>query len=191
MAWTDERIALLKKLYVDEGLSASQIAGRIGGITRNAVIGKVTRLGLVKSVDEQTKRARARTALRLAKPIPKTKPHGWFWAGPGKKIPSPEILAEHRAKTEALDAMIAPDSRRKLMDLDPQHCRFPLGDVGTPEFGFCPADHAPGLVYCADHALRCYDTPQPVPRASTRKPLLETPANDDMDAVPFLDPVEA
>ena len=45
MAWNDERVELLKKLWA-EGLSASQIAGRLGGVTRNAVIGKVHRLGL-------------------------------------------------------------------------------------------------------------------------------------------------
>src|ERR1041385_2234972 len=43
--WTDDRVELLKKLWAD-GLSASQIAGELGGITRNAVIGKVHRLGL-------------------------------------------------------------------------------------------------------------------------------------------------
>ncbi|MGZ5850479.1 MAG: GcrA family cell cycle regulator, partial [Methyloceanibacter sp.] len=45
MAWNDERVELLKKLWA-EGLSASQIASRLGGVTRNAVIGKVHRLGL-------------------------------------------------------------------------------------------------------------------------------------------------
>ena len=45
MTWTDERVELLKKLWAD-GLSASQVAGELGGITRNAVIGKVHRLGL-------------------------------------------------------------------------------------------------------------------------------------------------
>ena len=45
MSWTDERVDLLKKLWAD-GLSASQIAGELGNVTRNAVIGKVHRLGL-------------------------------------------------------------------------------------------------------------------------------------------------
>src|SRR5258708_6054672 len=45
MSWTDERVELLKKLWQD-GLSASQIAAELGGVTRNAVIGKVHRLGL-------------------------------------------------------------------------------------------------------------------------------------------------
>ena len=45
MTWTDERVETLKRLWID-GLSASQIAAELGGITRNAVIGKVHRLGL-------------------------------------------------------------------------------------------------------------------------------------------------
>ena len=60
MSWTDERVELLKKLWAD-GLSASQIAGELGGITRNAVIGKVHRLGLsgrAKSPSSSAPRAR-------------------------------------------------------------------------------------------------------------------------------------
>lgn len=45
LSWTDERVTALKKLWLD-GLSASQIAKQLGGVTRNAVIGKVHRLGL-------------------------------------------------------------------------------------------------------------------------------------------------
>ena len=44
MAWTEERVEMLKQLWTD-GLSASQIARKMGGVTRNAVIGKVHRLG--------------------------------------------------------------------------------------------------------------------------------------------------
>ena len=52
MSWTDERVELLKKLWAD-GLSASQIAAELGGITRNAVIGKVHRIGLTPRVITQ------------------------------------------------------------------------------------------------------------------------------------------
>ena len=53
MSWTDERVELLKRLWT-EGLSASQIAGRLGsGVTRNAVIGKVHRLNLSGRVQQQ------------------------------------------------------------------------------------------------------------------------------------------
>src|SRR5215813_578224 len=64
MSWNDERVDALKKLWAD-GLSASQIAGRLGGVTRNAVIGKVHRLGLAgRATTSRMKspRVRMRTA---------------------------------------------------------------------------------------------------------------------------------
>ena len=73
MGWTDERVELLKKLWAD-GLSASQIAAELGGITRNAVIGKVHRLGLsgrAKSPSSATPRprkARTHTHMMRARP---------------------------------------------------------------------------------------------------------------------------
>src|SRR3981189_3258414 len=72
--WTDDRVELLKKLWGD-GLSASQIAGELGGITRNAVIGKVHRLGLsgrAKSPSSSAPRPRKARAhphmLRVSRP---------------------------------------------------------------------------------------------------------------------------
>ena len=68
MTWTDERVELLKKLWAD-GLSASQIAAELGGITRNAVIGKVHRLGLsgrAKSPSSAAPRPRKARALAHA-----------------------------------------------------------------------------------------------------------------------------
>src|SRR5438309_1124763 len=74
MSWTDERVETLKKLWTD-GLSASQIAAELGGITRNAVIGKVHRLGLsgrAKSPSSAAPRQRKARAhphmLRVARP---------------------------------------------------------------------------------------------------------------------------
>ena len=74
MSWTDERVELLKKLWAD-GLSASQIAGELGGITRNAVIGKVHRLGLSgrakspSSAAQRPRKARAPHMMRVARPV--------------------------------------------------------------------------------------------------------------------------
>ena len=56
MAWTEERIIELKQLWA-EGQSASKIAEKLGGVTRNAVIGKIHRLGLSNRVDSQDKPA--------------------------------------------------------------------------------------------------------------------------------------
>src|SRR5476651_2216137 len=70
MTWTDERVELLKKLWAD-GLSASQIAAELGGVTRNAVIGKVHRLGLsgrAKSTGSAAPRPRKQQATRPAQP---------------------------------------------------------------------------------------------------------------------------
>ena len=65
--WTDERVELLKKLWTD-GLSASQIAAELGNVTRNAVIGKVHRLGL-------SGRAQGRQACRLGRSDPRSQGH--------------------------------------------------------------------------------------------------------------------
>ncbi len=73
MSWTNERVELLKKLWGD-GLSASQIAGELGGVTRNAVIGKVHRLGLsgrAKSTSSSAKPRRPRTAAPATGAAPK------------------------------------------------------------------------------------------------------------------------
>ena len=74
MSWTDERVELLKKLWAD-GLSASQIAAELGGITRNAVIGKVHRLGLSgrakspSSAAPRPRKARSHThMMRVSRP---------------------------------------------------------------------------------------------------------------------------
>ena len=67
MSWTDERVETLKKMW-GEGQSASQIAKELGGVTRNAVIGKVHRLGL------SNRTAGAPAAAAAAKPEPKAKP---------------------------------------------------------------------------------------------------------------------
>ena len=68
MNWTDERVELLKKLWAD-GLSASQIASQLGGVTRNAVIGKVHRLNLSGRAKPASNAARPRKA-RPATPAP-------------------------------------------------------------------------------------------------------------------------
>ena len=74
--WTDERVELLKKLWTD-GLSASQIAAELGNVTRNAVIGKVHRLGLSGRAKD------AKPAARPQRPVPARPP-----ARPALRLPS-------------------------------------------------------------------------------------------------------
>ncbi|SLN72543.1 GcrA family cell cycle regulator [Roseisalinus antarcticus] len=90
MSWTDERVELLKKMW-SEGQSASQIAKELGGVTRNAVIGKVHRLGLS---NRTAPAGGAESAPAAAEPAPAPTP-----AAKAKAAPKPEPEPEPAAKT--------------------------------------------------------------------------------------------
>ncbi len=94
MTWTDERVELLKKMWT-EGQSASQIAKELGGVTRNAVIGKVHRLGLSNRAGAGA--APSAPAANLAKPAAKEKPA----APAAPKAARPEPKAASKAKPAA------------------------------------------------------------------------------------------
>lgn len=87
MSWTDERVELLKKLW-GEGHSASQIAKELGGVTRNAVIGKVHRLGLSNRSTSAAAAAKTKAAEAPAKPAAKSPPAEPAAAKPAD-IPAP------------------------------------------------------------------------------------------------------
>src|SRR3712207_1185997 len=131
--WTDERVELLKKLWTD-GLSASQIAAEIGNVTRNAVIGKVHRLGLSgrgKTKSTSTPRAKKPAAPQSApSPIPATA------ALSPMTLVAP--VAAGPAPVAAFDDVVVPMSERvTIMDLRESMCRWPMGDPTKPEFRFC------------------------------------------------------
>jgi GcrA cell cycle regulator len=157
--WTDERVELLKKLWTD-GLSASQIAGELGNVTRNAVIGKVHRLGLsgrakdkAASAAPQRPRKAARTPSAPAPIAPQ--PHINVVSAP---IPLQPVMEESEVLAE--DDMAVPASERvTIMDLRESMCRWPMGDPTKPEFRFCGARSITGLPYCTHHARIAY---QPV-----------------------------
>ncbi len=149
MTWTDERVELLKKLWAD-GLSASQIAGELGGITRNAVIGKVHRLGLsgrAKSASSGAPRAR--------------KPRSHMLRVPRASMRGNPALAlayemEQEPEIEHYDNIIPMGQRRTLLELTEDTCRWPIGDPANPEFFFCGGKPITGLPYCAHHSRIAY-----------------------------------
>ena len=100
MSWTDERIATLKKMW-EGGSTASQIADELGGVSRNAVIGKAHRLGLkarpspVKPNEPKEKAAPVKAEKPVAKPVAKQP------AAPARPAPRPEPVAEVRAEPAA------------------------------------------------------------------------------------------
>jgi len=150
MSWTDERVELLKKLWSD-GLSASQIAAELGGITRNAVIGKVHRLGLsgrAKSTSSAAPRQRKpRSAAHMLR-IPRSSIRGNTALAHAYDI--------EEAEPELIDNIIPIGQRRTILELNEQTCRWPVGDPGSTEFFFCGGNTVTGLPYCSYHSRVAY-----------------------------------
>ncbi|RMC39035.1 GcrA family cell cycle regulator, partial [Paracoccus siganidrum] len=96
MSWTDERVETLKRMWA-EGQSASAIAKELGGVTRNAVIGKVHRLGLSNRNDEPAEAA----APAAEAPAPEKKVEKKPAAAPSRPEPAPEPAAARAPAAEA------------------------------------------------------------------------------------------
>ena len=156
MSWTDERVELLRKLWLD-GLSASQIAAELAhGITRNAVIGKVHRLGLSGRVKAQAPAA-PRQRTRSAAPRPAPRPSAPIARGnlavAFRPMEAPEPLPME-------DVVIPMSEMVTIMELREGMCRWPVGDPTTPEFRFCGSKGASVGPYCQHHARIAYQPAQ-------------------------------
>jgi GcrA cell cycle regulator len=162
--WTDERVERLKKLWAD-GLSASQIAGELGGITRNAVIGKVHRLGLSgrakapsSSVPRQRK-PRAPSMFRAPRPMMR---------GNTALAHMPAYDYDPEPEPELIENIIPIGQRCTLLELSEDKCRWPIGDPGSADFFFCGGKPIDGVPYCGYHSRVAY---QPVvDRRRDRRP---------------------
>jgi GcrA cell cycle regulator len=136
-AWTTERETELRRMRA-EGQSAGMIARELG-VSRNAVCGKIDRLGLTGT----------KTRLKLPHP-PRPEPkirHVIPFTPPTK--PTEVIM-------DLADEDILPAQRKTLMQLRDCHCRWPIGHPGAAGFFFCGGSIMPGLPYCASHARRAY-----------------------------------
>jgi GcrA cell cycle regulator len=133
--WTTERVDQLRR-YVEAGFSCGQIAGEIG-LSRNAVIGKIHRLGLWRGT-AHTPRVRAR--------------------------PRPAVFSQRRAVAAAFasapasgtEAAVDSAKRCSLLELVEGQCRWPISDPGAKDFCFCGNDAVGGLSYCVGHARLAY-----------------------------------
>jgi GcrA cell cycle regulator len=156
MGWTDERVELLKKLWQD-GLSASQIAKQLGGVTRNAVIGKVHRLGLS---GRATPSKPARTVFKVPRP-----------ARPSVAPSAPRRLMEPLALAPAPQPVRYVDETpgtATVLTLGAHMCKWPIGDPSLESFTFCgrASDDGP---YCHDHAQIAYQPAQTKKRSSANE----------------------
>ena len=173
MSWTDDRVETLKKMW-GEGQSASQIAKELGGVTRNAVIGKVHRLGLSNRATTGT----AAKAEPKAKPAPKAEPKAKAApkadgpimqtqsATPPKQSlparkqiipagqPLPPQPSANEISPEALAKVNEIEKKAKkigLMELTERTCKWPVGDPATENFWFCGLPVKQGKPYCEAH----------------------------------------
>jgi GcrA cell cycle regulator len=159
MSWTDERVELLKKLWAD-GLSASQIATKLGEVTRNAVIGKVHRLGLAgRATTSRIRSARPRSNIALFPARSSQVQYRTFGNAALKIAVQPQ---ERKSATViALRALPelepAPEGQITLADLTEAMCHWPVGDPMEEGFHFCGRRKQFGIPYCEHHAAIAYN----------------------------------
>lgn len=169
MNWTDERVEKLKKLWA-EGLSASQIAAQLGGVSRNAVIGKVHRLNL----PGRAKAGGTQTAARPKRPAPAApRPAAPFQARAvtPRAVARPAAAAKDdmdmdpafEAETEQLPVpangnnVVIPMSRKlELTQLTERTCKWPIGDPLNDDFHFCGNESPDNSPYCTYHQRLAY-----------------------------------
>lgn len=142
--WTVARTRVVLALF-NSGLSAAQIAGEIGNVTRNAVIGKVHRSGLSEANRKNSRAAGQARAKRRQRAVDAAarKPIKL----PPKEAPPPPSI---------VDQQIPLEQRRTLAELDNTCCHWPVGDPQAPDFFFCGATKAndESIPYCRSHMVR-------------------------------------
>lgn len=150
MSWTEERVELLRKLW-DGHLSASRIAAELG-VTRNAVIGKIHRLGLwgrgqpTVSIKRQRKQEPPRRRVPVCRP---------GTIGNAALNACPEQLPEYVIRP--LQGVVVPIAKKLTIgSLTERTCKWPIGDPRDREFHFCGHDSVPGFSYCQYHAAVAY-----------------------------------
>jgi GcrA cell cycle regulator len=194
MSWTDEKVELLRQLWLD-GRSASQISTALGqGLTRNAVIGKVHRLGLAGRTKSSSSTspgsagaarppspppAAARAATRREAVISDGGGASGGAVSSGRVVHGNTVMAvlEETAVAAqplcAKEVVVVPMSLRvSIVELKESMCRWPLGDPTSTEFRYCGSP-APGSgPYCTHHGKLAYQPVQDRRRERDRRILI-------------------
>lgn len=149
--WTPERIEQLKKFW-EAGLSASQIAAELGNVTRNAVIGKVHRLGLGgrpksprSSVPRPRKSRPVQHMMRASRPVSRQ-----------NAALADTFAAQTDAEVEVVELDVPMGQRKTLHELNEETCHWPVGNPQHADFYFCGGNSLKSLPYCAPHCRVAY-----------------------------------
>jgi len=191
MSWTDERVEKLKQLW-SEGLSASQIAAQLGGVSRNAVIDKVHRLSLpgrAKSgapapaqptraskanttpprapnfASRASTRSGTTTSAQASASIAAQQAPRTAGATALKQEVELETVAEIQTQVDRKNVVVPIMRRIALTELTERTCKWPVGDPTQDDFYFCGCEAPENSPYCSYHAKLAY---QPV--SDRRKP---------------------
>jgi GcrA cell cycle regulator len=176
MSWTDERVDLLSRLWL-EGKSASQIAAALGGgLTRNAVIGKVHRLGLAGRVKapassdagEEAEASHAEAGVEIAAaPRRVATRTAVVMNGAPAAVQGNTALAISEAPAEAAKPARAPEEvvvplslKVTIVELRESMCKWPIGDPSSMEFRYCGSPSHNGTPYCQYHGKLAYQPAQ-------------------------------
>jgi GcrA cell cycle regulator len=166
ITWSDDRVEQLKKLW-ESGLSASQIAAELGNVTRNAVIGKVHRLGLSgrakspssSAIPRQRKARPVQPMMRISRPVSR-----------GNTALAQAFDMDVEADPISHDNVVPMSQRKTLLELSEATCHWPVGDPSSTEFYFCGGKALGGLPYCAHHSRIAYQPASDRRRNNQPKP---------------------
>ena len=139
MSWTEEKVAKLKELW-GKGNTASQIAEIIGGISRNAVIGKAHRLNLSAKI-----KTRASSNI-----------NNNFKSNNQNNINKLTRGRKSRFKSLIIDKDFEPENPKQLEELNENSCKWPIGHPNEKSFYFCGRTSLKDFSYCRLHLLYAY-----------------------------------
>jgi GcrA cell cycle regulator len=141
--WTPERVELLKSRF-EAGLCCRQIADDIG-VSRNAVIGKLSRLNLTREKSDDARRPARKRAAKGSRPrsVPRLQYQMLLavYPEPQPAVEEEPIHNEHCCS---------------LLELSEERCRWPISTPGAVDFRFCGNTPVEGLPYCAGHSRLAY-----------------------------------
>jgi GcrA cell cycle regulator len=157
MEWTEQRIEMLRRLW-GQGQTASQIAVALGGVTRNAVIGKAHRLGLTGR-PSPIKRDASGTATPKRRPVPRRA----LQPQPRPMMQSMQRAMPAQSQDGSGVVSNPPPAPREQSRSYParahggvKSCSWPMGDPKQPGFHFCGEPSEPGRPYCSSHCHQAY-----------------------------------
>ena len=138
MSWTDEKVAKLKELW-GKGNTASQIAEILGGLSRNAVIGKAHRLNLSAKIKTRTANTN----------------HNFDNSSDAKNV---KVVRGRKNKFKSLiiEKDFEPENPLQLEELDESVCKWPIGHPNEKSFYFCGRSSLKDFSYCKLHLLYAY-----------------------------------